>query len=96
MESLIGYVAVVLLALVVFGGFIFVAVALWQLFINIRQGSFGCKWHEQEPEIFKTGCERRFYNADDSSHVTDWLTYCPYCSGRVHVVINQSQQAKGE
>lgn len=87
----ISYIAVAMLAFVVLGGALFMAVALWQLFINIRQGSFGCKWSENEPEVFRTGCGKKFYNADDSAFVTDWLTYCPYCSGKV-TVNNQSDK----
>lgn len=50
------------------------------------QRSFNCRYDPQDEynSIFKTRCGHDFYNAaDDGDHVTSWMTYCPYCGGKV-------------
>lgn len=36
-----------------------------------------------EYSTYKTECGKEFYDSTESSVITDWMTYCPYCGGRV-------------
>lgn len=34
---------------------------------------------------YKTECGKEFYDSTESGVITDWMTYCPYCGGKVNV-----------
>lgn len=44
-----------------------------------------CNWLRfSAMEDYSTSCKNRFYDASESGNpVTDSLTYCPYCGGRI-------------
>jgi len=46
-----------------------------------------CKWDKNgDLDIYSTSCDHEFFDATESGNPpTDWLTYCPYCSGKVKV-----------
>lgn len=45
-----------------------------------------CKYKSQGGwayNIYDTGCGKEFYDSTEDAVVTDWMTYCPYCGGKV-------------
>lgn len=52
-----------------------------------KRHSSKCTWTKDADELsgeHKTQCGEVFNDATESGNpVTDWVTYCPYCSGKV-------------
>lgn len=74
----------------IFIGFSFAFYVLFKLFIEIAKGdkkNSSCKWVKKDDHLdqeYKTSCGSVFYDSTESGDpVTDWLTYCPYCSLKV-------------
>lgn len=49
-----------------------------------------CVWRGRY--LYKTSCGHEFYDAnEDGGIVTDWATYCPYCSGKIKTKYTDNQ-----
>lgn len=54
-----------------------------EIFINRLPRLPSCKYESHDLQSYKTECGNDFFNSNDSQPVTDWATYCPYCSGKI-------------
>lgn len=53
-------------------------------FIRIKsESNKKCEW--TGGGIYKTACKNEFYDATEGHDVTEWATYCPYCSGEIEL-----------
>ncbi|UZV41323.1 TMhelix containing protein [Vibrio phage vB_VpaM_R16F] len=88
MDYLILFIISVL-SICIFLVFVFVIMATYYGYrqIKLLPRNSKCTWNKDVDELsgkYKTQCGEVFNDATESGNpVTDWITYCPYCSGKV-------------
>lgn len=91
MEYIMLFIMTVL-SVCIFLVFVFVLMAIYYGYRQIsalpkHKNNKSCEWYKDTDELsgeHKTQCGEVFNDATESGNpVTDWITYCPYCPGKV-------------
>ena len=78
--------AIGVFALMVFV-FLYIAIDLIRNNKKRKAVRSNCQWNKSgDLDDYSTQCGNQFYDATESGNPpTDWMTYCPYCSGEVKI-----------